>query len=81
MAKFKVGDRVESKITVNNKHVKGAVGTVIDAMEAHVCVEFDIYIGGHAGSGRGINGHCWNINMSDLILLDSISSEPEYEVF
>jgi len=82
MSKLKVGDRVESKTTVGNKHIKRAIGTIINIPTiGYVCVEFDINIDGHDGSGIGRDKHCWNVTIPDLILLDPISIEPEYEVF
>ena len=82
MSKLKVGDRVESKTVVGNKHIKRAIGTIINITTvAYVCVEFDVNIGGHDGNGIGRDRHCWNVNISELVLLGPISTEPEYEVF
>ena len=55
--KFRKGDRVESSGRVG--YVSGKrKGTVLRG-GINCLVEFDDSIGGHDGSNRGKNGHCW----------------------
>lgn len=73
MSKFKVGDRVRCvwELPGGNKHIVGKFGTIINVNYINNCamVEFDEYIHGHTGGGRGKDGHCWNIIVKYLELL------------
>ena len=54
---------------------EGARGTIIDIIDTdsfEVLIEFDDYIDGHNGSGRGKYGHCWWFNKEDLIKIAKI---------
>ena len=56
---FKVGDRVRCIDGFVNPNATGKIGTVIDNADFSVLVEFDEFVKGHDGSGRGKDGRCW----------------------
>lgn len=56
---FKVGDRVRCIDEFVNPNATGKIGTVIDNADFSVLVEFDEFVKGHDGSGRGKDGRCW----------------------
>lgn len=56
---FKVGDRVRCIDRFFNPNATGKIGTVIDNDDFSVLVEFDEFVNGHDGSGRGKDGRCW----------------------
>lgn len=45
----------------------GMRGTIINASSFNTLIEFDDFINGHDGSGRGKNGYCWWLFKEDLI--------------
>lgn len=58
--KFKIGDRVRAKKRdTGNCNVFNKVGTVIMLGAKDCLVEFDEYICGHDGCGKGKDGYCW----------------------
>lgn len=69
MSMFKVGDRVVCTRDSWNKGIKGLNGTIVLVGEGWVSVEFDVNMRGHSATGFGRHGYCWNINESDLELL------------
>jgi len=77
---FKVGDRVTvSNNTIWNTDCVGLVGTVL-RNGTNVIVEFDDPIkGGHNGLGIGKYGHCWNIFLSELELVEESVKLPKTE--
>lgn len=91
---FKVGDRVRVVSEYSSgKKLKGHFGTIVDANNGRsVCVEFDEYINGHDGNdiaSLGRDGHCWWIDVEELIITSStlkipngkfivMSNDPQY---
>lgn len=58
---MEVGDRVVMLKNDNREKLFDLEGTIIikDPVDNQYCVEFDEYISGHDGAGRGKDGHCW----------------------
>ena len=72
MSRLLLNDRVEvvAELHTNTCDLVGLVGRVViqgRGMGYDVCIEFDEYIGGHNGDGRGKQGHCWYISQRNLI--------------
>lgn len=71
---FKVGDRVRCINGFSNPRATGKTGTVIDVHDFgcyKVLVEFDKYIDGHSGCGKGKDGHCWRLPERGLELTNT----------
>lgn len=72
MNNLKIGDRVKvvSVTTLSALEITGIkigmTGTVKDLDEVTVGVEFDDNIGGHRGSWKGKQGHCFYVLYEEL---------------
>lgn len=80
MIDFKEGDVVEvtgledlKAVSYNSLIENGLTGRVIEVGDSLVTVEFDEYVGGYKGDGKGNLGYCWHIPKKNLI---KFSSEP-----
>ena len=86
MNDLEIGDRVrvvsESEIikTPKNKSINGMIGTVKEKIYEHVGIEFDDYIGGHSGSWKGKDGHCWYVEKGYLEKIEDTEEEIKEEV-
>lgn len=63
MVEFKVGDRV----IVKSGRLCGKPGKIISIThECHCLIEFDEYMDGHSGEGRGKYGFCYWVAKVDI---------------
>ena len=46
--------------------MRGKIIYIKDILTSRVLIEFDDFINGHDGAGRGKNGHCWWLYKEDL---------------
>lgn len=82
---LKIGDRVRvvSVTTLSALEITGIkigmTGTVKDLDEVTVGVEFDDNIGGHRGSWKGKDGHCWWVEYECLEKIDEKREEENTE--
>lgn len=73
---FKVGDRVRCIDGFGNPNAIGKIGTVIDNADIdtnRVLVEFDEFVNGHDGCGRGKYGRCWWVT-NDTECLETVKT-------
>ncbi len=70
---FKVGDRVRCIDRSDNPNATGKIGTVIDNSDFSVLVEFDEFVNGHDGCGRGKDGRCWWVT-NDTECLETVKT-------
>ena len=54
------------------KYENYGIGKIIFIGLGQYLVEFDKWMGGHSGDGRGKNGHCWWAIGENLIKLKDI---------
>jgi len=62
--KLKINDKI--KINILNKELKGK----IIYSNRNITIEFDEYINGHNGYGKGKQGHCWEYSYKNKIDLE-----------
>ena len=62
--KYKIGDRIKITIDIHTNGVMVMAGTKATLIEAdtNALIEFDEWVHGHSGEGRGKQGHCWWVN-------------------
>ena len=73
---IKVGDRVKATRSVGNRHVNGATGTVVEAVDqGTILVKFDEDIGGN-DRGREF----WWLSGRELVKLDAPEQKPKFKI-
>lgn len=76
---FHVGQRIKLIVDhpcENKRLFAGATGTLI-SVDGGYLIEFDEPCDGHSGAGRGKNGYCWWICISEFIPDDEEDKEIE----
>jgi len=53
-----VGDRIINVSRAGSAN-PGKLGTIIKKLNNDCLIEFDDFMNGHSGDGKGKNGHCW----------------------
>ena len=73
---FQVGDRIQAAIDHpdgNKVILCGDCGTVLVNFDGRLKVQWDKDVGGHTCGGRCENGHGWNVNEGDVMLVDEFT--------
>jgi len=85
MEQFKIGDRVIVK-SMGGRNIRGKKGTIFKLGNIGYAVEFDQHIDyghscGNSAGPQGKYGYCWNCEENEIELIESIITEPQYEIY